>query len=214
LPPDLETLTAQLPDRRPDLAALRLGYQSAEEDVRAAILGQFQPLSIGGSSATESPSIVTAGPTFNFALPVFDRNQGPIAKTAATRLQLQAEYQARLDNAVATARALAAQIHQLSADLVRARRANAKARELADTARQAFAHSSLDQRTLTDYETTALDRGLQVVNIERQINEDKIFLAVELGLGLPPMRIALSGGSCAMPLCSDSAAPADTAASQ
>jgi len=214
LPPNLEMLIAQLPDRRPDLGALRLGYQSAEEDVRAAILGQFPALGVGGSYGTETPSIVTAGPTFNFALPVFDRNQGPIAKTAATRLQLQAEYQARLDNAVATAHALVAQIHQLSADLVHARRANSKARELAETARQAFARSSLDQRTLTDYETTALDRALQVVNIERQINEDKIFLAVELGLGLPNMRIALSGGFCATPLCPRAAAPANAAPSQ
>ena len=100
------------------------------------------------------------------------------------------------------------------ADLVHARRANSKARELAETARQAFARSSLDQRTLTDYETTALDRALQVVNIERQINEDKIFLAVELGLGLPNMRIALSGGFCATPLCPRAAAPANAAPSQ
>ncbi len=76
---------------------------------------------------------------------------------------------------------------------VRARRVTAEARSLAATARQAYAQNNLDQRTLTDYETTALERALQVVTIERQINEGKIFLAVELGLGLPKARIALSG---------------------
>jgi outer membrane protein, heavy metal efflux system len=193
LPADIEPLIADLPERRPDLGALRLGYRSAEEDVRAAILGQFPALTLGGSYNSDTSAVVSAGPVFTFALPVFDRNQGQIAKSLATRLQLRAQYQARLDSAVANIRALIAQIHQLSADLVAARKAAAEARSLAVTARQAYAQNNLDQRTLTDYETTALQRAIEVVTIERQIDEDKIFLAVELGLGLPKTRIALSG---------------------
>ena len=195
LPPNLEPLIADLPERRPDLAALRLGYRSAEEDVRAAILGQFPALTLGGSYGSDTSQVVTAGPSFNLALPVFDQNQGQIAKTRATRLLLGTQYQARLDKAVANVHALIAQIRQLSGDLVRARRASAEARSLAQTARKAYAQNNLDQRSLTDYETTALERALQVVAIERQIGEDKIFLAVELGLGLPHTRIALSGSS-------------------
>ncbi len=95
--------------------------------------------------------------------------------------------------AVANVRALVAQIRQLSGDLVTARRAAAAAQSSATTARQAYAQNNLDQRTVTDYETTALERRLEVITIERQINEDKIFVAVELGLGLPKVRIALSG---------------------
>ena len=137
--------------------------------------------------------MVSAGPTFNFALPVFDRNQGQISKAAATRLLLLAQYQARLDSAVASVRSLIAQIDQLSADLLTARSAASTARSLAATARRAYVQNNLDQRTFTDYETTALERALQVISIERQISEDKIFFAVELGLGLPKIRIALSG---------------------
>ena len=192
LPANLEPLIADLPERRPDLAALRLGYELAEEDVRAAILGQFPALTLGGTYGSDTSAVVSAGPTFAFALPIFDRNQGQVAKALATRLLLRAEYQARLDRAVANIHALAAQIDQLSADLVSARRAAAEARSLAAAARRAYAQNNLDQRTLTDYETTALERSLQAVTIERQIDEDKIFLAVELGLGLPRTRIALS----------------------
>jgi len=191
VPSDIASLIADLPERRPDLAALRLGYRSAEEDVRAAILGQFPALTLGSSYSKDTSDIVTAGPAFTFALPVFDRNQGQIAKTLASRLLLRAQFQASLDRAVANTRALVAQIDQLSADLAVARRAAAAARSLAATARQAYSQNNLDQRTLTDYETTALERALQVVAIERQINEDKIFLEVELGLGLPRTRIAL-----------------------
>lgn len=194
LPADVESLLADVPERRPDLAALQLGYNSADEDVRAAILGQFPALTLGGSYNRDTTNVVSAGPTFELGLPVFDRNQGEIAKTAATRILLRTQYQARLDSAVSNVRALVAQVRQLSADLLTARSAATTAQSLASTARQAYAQNNLDQRTVTDYETTALERRLQVITIERQINEDKIIIAVELGLDLPKVRIALSKG--------------------
>ena len=192
LPTDVESLLADLPERRPDLAALRLGYDSADEDVRAAILGQFPALVLGSSYNKDTTNVVSAGPTFELGLPVFDRNQGEIAKTAATRILLRAQYQARLDSAASNVRALVAQVRQLSADLVTVRRAATTAQSLATTARQAYAQNNIDQRTVTDFETTALERRLEVITIERQINENKIFIAVELGLDLPKVRIALS----------------------
>jgi outer membrane protein TolC len=193
LPADIEELLADLPERRPDLVALQLGYSSAEEDVRAAILGQFPALTLGGSYNRDTSDVTSAGPTFDLGLPVFDRNQGHIANAAATRLLLRSQYQARLDIANAHVRALIAQIRQLTADLATARKAAAASQSLATTARQAYAQNNLDQRTVTDYETTALERRLEVIAIERQIVEDKIFVAVELGLGLPKVRLALSG---------------------
>lgn len=193
LPKNVDALLADLPDRRPDLAALQLGYDSAQEDVRAAILGQFPALTLGVSYNRDTSDVVTVGPTFDLGVPVFDRNQGQIAKASATRILLRAQYQARIDGAFANVHALVAQIRQLSADLVTARSAAATAQSLATTAQQAYAQNNLDQRTMTDYETTALERRLEVITIEKQINEDKIFLAVELGLGLPKVRIALAG---------------------
>ncbi len=77
--------------------ALQLGYSSAEEDVRAAILGQFPALTLGGSYNKDTSDVISAGPTLDFGLPVFDRNQGHIANAAATRVLLRAQYQARLD---------------------------------------------------------------------------------------------------------------------
>ena len=192
LPAGLETLVTDLPQRRPDLAALRLGYRSAEEDVRAAILGQFPAFAVGGSYSSDTTNVVSAGPTLTFALPVFDRNQGNVAKSRATRQLLREQYQARLDSAVASIQALIAQLRRLSGDLIQARAAASGAASLAVTARRAYAQGNLDQRTLIDYETTALDRAVDVAGIERRIGEDRIVLAVELGLDLPRVRIALS----------------------
>jgi outer membrane protein, heavy metal efflux system len=195
LPPDPQPLLADLPQRRPDLAALRLGYQSAEAAVRAAILGQFPAFSIGPAYASDTTQAQTLGPSFTLALPLFDRNRGRIATARATRLLLREQYQARLDAAVADGQALYAQLRRLSADLEPARQAASAAAALAATARRAYAQGDLDQRSLTDYATAALERAVQVTALERQIGEDRVFLAVELGLGLPRTRIALVGAA-------------------
>jgi outer membrane protein, heavy metal efflux system len=191
LPRNLNVLIATLPDRRPDLLALQYGYRSAEQDVRAAIIGQFPALSLGGSYGSDTSNVVTAGPSFGFALPLFDHNQGHIAKARATRTMLREQYAARLDTAVGNIHALVAQISRLSRDLRSARKAAASAKSLARTARKAYGQHNLDQRSLTDYERTALQRTVQVVDIERQLGEDRVFLAVELGIDVPHRRIAL-----------------------
>ncbi len=193
LPRALDRLARSLPERRPDLIALHFGYNSAEENLRAAILGQFPAFSLGPSYGSDATKVVTIGPSLTFALPIFDRNQGHIAESRATRLLLREQYQDRLDSAVGTVHALRAQLRRLAADLARARKDTAAALALARTARRAFAQGNFDRRSLVDYETTALERALQVVAFERQIGEDRITLALELALGLPPLRIAPPG---------------------
>jgi outer membrane protein, heavy metal efflux system len=192
LPAHLEPLLASLPDRRPDLTALRFGYRSAEADLRAAILGRFPAFTLGAAYGSDTTGVVSAGPSLNLTLPIFDRNRGRIAAAQATRQLLREQYQARLDGAVGHVRALLAQRDELSADLDRARRAADGAASIAAAARRAYAQGNLDERSLTDYEATALERTLQVVAIERQLGEDDIFLEVELGLGLPAARIAVA----------------------
>jgi hypothetical protein len=60
---------------------------------------------------------------------------------------------------------------------------------LAGSARSAYAQANLDQRAWTDYETTALQRQLEVIALERSLGEVEIALTVELGMGLPRTRI-------------------------
>lgn len=195
MPGHVNALVATLPDRRPDLLALQYGYHSAEQDVRTAILGQFPTLSLGGSYGSDTSNVVTAGPSFGFALPVFDRNQGHIAKARATRALLREQYQSRLDKAVGNIHALVVQIGQLSNNVVLARNAAVAARSMVETAQKAYSEHNLDQRSLTDYERTALQRAVEVVDIERQLGEDRVFLEVELGINVPHRRIALSAGT-------------------
>jgi outer membrane protein TolC len=190
LPGNMEALVATLPTRRPDLLALQFGYGSAEQDVRAAVLQQFRSLTIGGSYGSDTSKVVTIGPSFGFELPIFNQNQGHIAKAEATRELLREKYQAQLDKSAGDARALAAQIKELSRSLGKAEHAADSAQSFVATARKAYERNDLDQRSLSDYETTALQRSIEVMDIKRQLDEDRVFLAVELGLNVPHRRIA------------------------
>jgi outer membrane protein TolC len=191
-PPAADDLLRDLAQRRPDLVALRLGYRAADEDVRAAILGQFPAFTLGGSWNSDTTGVRSAGPTVTFDLPIFNRNQGQVASSQATRLLLHEQYQARLDSAVGDIRALAAQTGKFAAALARARQAAATAESLATRAQSAYTQGNLDQRAWTDYQTSASQRQLETVALERSLGEAEIALTVELGLGLPTARLAPS----------------------
>jgi outer membrane protein, heavy metal efflux system len=190
LPDSIDALVASLPQRRPDLVALKLGYDAAEEDVRAAILGQFPAFSLGAAGGSDTSAVVSAGPQITFDLPIFDRNQGKIASVRATRLQLHAEYQSRLDDAVGTARGLLVRARIAADNLARARAAADSAQKVLDAAERAYHQGNLDQRSLSDYQSTALDREVDVLDYEQKLQEDALGLEVELGIGFPPTMIA------------------------
>ena len=190
LPPDIETLIANLPARRPDLVALQLGYRSADETVRSAIIGQFPAFAAGYSWGQDTGNIRSGGPAATFDLPIFDRNQGQVAQARATRLQLHEQYEARLDTAVGTAQGLLAQVQRLTSDTHDADVAAASAEAQSQSAQNAYAQSALDQRSLADFETAALQRRIEAMALARSLGEARITLTVDLGLGLPQTRIA------------------------
>ena len=188
-PKDIDALVDELPQRRPDLIALRLGYRSADEDVRTAIIGQFPAFVLGGAWGDDTANNRTLGPTATFDLPVFDRNQGQVAQTRATRLLLHEQYQARLDAAAGTAKGLAVTIARLRGYVGDARSAASLAERLSKSARQAYTQGNLDQQSLADYETSSLQREIEAMALERSLGEARIAMTIELGLGLPRTRI-------------------------
>lgn len=185
LPSDLDPLLKTLPTRRPDLVALRLGYDAAEADVRAAILGQFPSFSLGVGGGSDTSQVVSIGPQITMDLPIFNRNQGKIASVRATRLQLRAEYLARLDDAEGTARGLLVRARTAAANLARAREASTVASSQLDAAQRAFGRGNISSRDLADFRATALERQIDALDYERALQENSLALSVELGLGFP-----------------------------
>ena len=101
-PPDItrENVTdalANVVKRRPDLLALQAGYHSQEEAVRQSILQQFPAITFGFDRAADAENVHTVGLSVAVNLPIFGNAQAAIRIQDATRTQLRAEYQARLD---------------------------------------------------------------------------------------------------------------------
>lgn len=95
-PPSAADLLADLDARRLDLMALRKGYASQDETLRAAILGQFPKINLGFVAARDTSDVRTLGFGVGIDIPLFDRNQGVIATEKATRQRLFDEYASRV----------------------------------------------------------------------------------------------------------------------
>lgn len=107
----------RLPQVRPDLHALQDGYLSQEASLRVAVLSQFPNITVGITRARDVSSVHTIGGAVSLTLPLFDRGRGEIAIQRATRAQLRAEYQARLDQASSEIWQLWNEMQELRAEL-------------------------------------------------------------------------------------------------
>ncbi len=186
---EADTLLASLPDRRPDLIALQLGYAAQQASLRAAILGQFPALTLGPNYGSDTSRVQSFGPSASLTLPLFNRNRGQVAIQTATREQLRAEYLARLDTAAGGVRALATNLTLLERQLRQAQAGVAQARALAVDASGALRSGLLDELTYVELLSTRLEKERQVIGLEQQVLDDRTALATLLGAGLPPVKL-------------------------
>ncbi len=182
-------LLATLPQRRPDLIALQLGYSSQEANLRAAVLGQFPALTLGPNYGDDTSRVKSLGPSASIALPLFNRNRGQVAIQLATREQLRAEYAARLAAAEGGARALLSNLGLLQRQLAIARGGLAQAEALAVNADRALRAGMLDELSYVQLVSTRLGKERQVTGLEQQVFDQRTALATLLGAGLPPVQL-------------------------
>jgi outer membrane protein, multidrug efflux system len=107
---------ARLARTRPDLRALQAGYRAQEQSVRTAILSQFPNFTLGITRARDVSNVHTTGFGATLTLPIFNRGRGEIAIQRATRAELHAAYQSRLDEAQAQIWRLWNEIEQLQGE--------------------------------------------------------------------------------------------------
>jgi outer membrane protein TolC len=173
-----------LADRRPDLLALKAGYGAQDANVRKAILAQFPINNIAAAYAKDPAGTTTQGLALTLALPIFNGGRGEVRVQNATREQLRAEYQARLDQTDAevrgaereraSARQAAA---QLGADVPRLE-------SLARPALAAYDRGDLDSQTYLTLSQNVLSKRAEL--------DDKLLaarlanIALETALFLPP----------------------------
>jgi outer membrane protein TolC len=188
---EADRLLASLPERRPDLVALQLGYSAQQATLRAAVLGQFPALTLGPNYGNDTSRVQTLGPSASLSLPLFNRNRGQIAIQQATREQLRAEYLARLDSAMGGTRSLKADLALVERQLVDARAGVSQTRALAAGASNALGSGLLDELTYVELLSTQLEKERQVIGLEQQVFDDRTALATLLGIGLPPVKLVL-----------------------
>jgi len=181
----LAPLLRDLASRRPDLLALRAGYDADEERVRQAIIEQFPRLSIGSNNAKDTSAITTQSVSVTVTLPLFDQNQGKIAIERATREQLRAEYQARLNDAYSGAARLLTEIRLLESQYEASRKNQRELSATAATVESAFQAKNIDERTYIDLQSSLLSQELATARLAQSILEQRVMLQTLIGSDLP-----------------------------
>ena len=175
---------AGLADRRPDLLALRAGYSAQDQNIRRAALARFPLTQIAAAFARDTAGVVTGGVSAAFALPIFNGGKGEERIQLATREQLHAEYQARLD-------LTAAEVADAAAELRTARAAAAalaidvpRLEALVRPAVAAYARGDIDSQTYLTLSQNALARRADLD--DRRLAAQLAEIRLETALFLPP----------------------------
>lgn len=188
IPPlDLDAVdrsAAGLALRRPDLIALRLGYRAQEARTRLAVLMQFPAFNFGATGGGDNSNVRNAGPQFSTTLPIFDRNRGDIAVQRATRDQLHAEYQARLDAAYGQLRAAVSELKASRAALAAVREDLPAARRAMERARTARDAGVLDEVAYVDLAAAYYAKAEEAATLEEAAAEQSLAIAAITGAGL------------------------------
>jgi cobalt-zinc-cadmium efflux system outer membrane protein len=182
----IETALAKVAQSRPDLRALQFGYQSQEETLRKSVLSQFPSLTLGVGTANDTTNVhtISLGATLN--LPLFDRNQGDIAVQSATRAQLAAEYQARLNQTTGDAWRIWSEMQQLNTAI---RDIEARLPELhvaADNAEKAYLAGDLPALTYVTLQSSVLNRQTELSDLRQSLWSDAIALSSVIGTQIEP----------------------------
>lgn len=170
-----------LPARRPDLLALKAGYQAEDARYRQAILAQFPPLNLGLTRARDTAGLLTSGFTLAMALPLLNGNRGNIRIEEATRQRLHDDYEQRLIAARNEVESLLADDRLLAAQLRTAEASLPSLDKASDNARNALADGNLDWPGYAGFESARIAKHLEVANLRQSLREGQIALLTLLG---------------------------------
>ncbi len=172
----LDQSLAGLPNRRPDLMALKAGYDSQEAKVYEAVLGQFPSLNVGIVKGQDDTNVHSVGHDTTLSVPIFNGNRGKIAVEKATREQLLQEYQARIDQTQQ-------QVDLLWTNQIMLRRQLNELQEhlptlarMVEEARRAYAAQNMSSLTYINMENTLANKRLKVIDLIQALWESEITL--------------------------------------
>ena len=180
--PDAPALLRGLEQRRLDLLALRRGYASQEAAVRAAVLDQFPKITLGPTLNRDSDNLRTIGFGVNIGLPLFNRNQGHIAQSRATRQVLFDEYANRVFEARSDIATILAGMSFANRQIDGARAAASETRKLLKNYRTALAAGRIDALVYASAWQDFVAARMQVLNLEGELAQAEVALQLATGL--------------------------------
>ena len=178
--------------RRPDMLALRAGYEAQEGQLQQAILAQFPTLNIGLSHANDTTGVQSINLGVTLGLPLFNGNRGDIAIQAATREQLRQEYQARIDQTTSDIETLARRQELLDHQISALRKEEPVLADMAKQARAAYANGDVTSLVLLNLESNLLQKQMERLDLEESLWTTRI--ALEALLGLPEQAATAGDG--------------------
>ena len=185
IPPEsIEAALAKLPERRPDLLALQYGYQAQDEEVWRAVLAQFPSIGVGINRANDTSNVRTTGFSVSLSFPFLFGGPSQVNAAKAERDALWQAYQQRLDETQAEVRTAAADLDLLQGELGTLRRNEADAEQITQSAAQAYARGDLTAPAYYDLSIAGLNRRLEALDLETEVQQ--FHLALATLLGLPP----------------------------
>ena len=182
---DISTALANITKTRPDLLALQAGYKAQEEVVWQSILDQFPAITFGYNRAADTTPIHTTGLSIAVNLPLFSAPAN-IRIQHATREQLHAEYQARLDQTNDDAWRLWQEIQLLRDELSKLEAKLPELRRMAEAGQRARANGDLPPATFVVIETSLQARESDYYDVETALWSDTIALHTLLGMPFSP----------------------------
>lgn len=193
--PSRQEITEGVEKRRLDLLALKRGYDSQEETLRAEILTQFPKITLGFAHARDTGDVITSGPALTIDLPVFDRNQGRIAVEHATRQRLFDEYSARLFTARADVARAVAELQSLTQQVSAAEAALPKLQQLVQIYYTAVLEGNADILSYYAARNTLATQRVDLLKLQQSVAELGIALELAAGRYFPsvPLRPGAPG---------------------
>ena len=179
--PALTELLGGIRERRLDLLALEMGYQSQEEKLRAAVLAQVPKITLGFSHASDTTHVITTGFSIAIDLPVFDRNRGNIAIEHATRQELFDEYTSRLFGARADVAKLLANMASIRKQIGSMEQSIPTLRNLVQTYHQALLEGNADVLTYYNARDNLIAQELDLLNLRLNLADQKVALEIAAG---------------------------------
>ncbi len=182
--PSVETIMRGMEDRRLDLLALKMGYESQDARLRAAIKAQFPSINIGFLHSRDNTNVISTGFSISIDLPFFDRNQGRIAIQEATRKQLFDEYVDRLFIARANVATLRSDMSSLKEQIGAMKKSLPTLEDVVQRYHRALLEGIADVLTYYNAVNELITKKLQLLRLEQQLVDQNIALEIAAGMYL------------------------------